>query len=1356
MKLLINNLRGINSPAKRRDALQLARGRTGIHTNGEYDIILFQEVRLSNEKLNTLKSEWGQRGNTDRTFLSGTVDDARRGGVLTLFNNKLDIQHIDTKVVAGHAVLNLFKKHGKIFLIGNIYGNPKADDNESRNVLLSIAQKMEEIQEDVEPDYIVLGGDWNCVTRNEDTTTATRKPRTESVLNDLLNTYNLVDLFLHKKPNPTLTWVSDGNPHRRARHDRIYVSPNLLHNSAAKNSLSTTDHMALKVHLLKTKKGIPDWKFDDSLLTDVVFTEKLNNALRDIIVPHMIQDEDGQSPQTIPTEELQKYLNYEQQKPEFILQAITTRIIEVSKQHMTQRRKKRQEKDKSMHEEYIAAKTELVEDPDSEDARERMNNATINLHRERSKKAAEAALRTKIKLTEEGDKPTSYFLSLAKKVATGRDINNIQVNDANGNTQRLQGIEIVQHMTQRYKTIITETDPPQTTIEEFLGNVTQKIQKVPDQFIQILEAPFGEQELERTVQDMKNQSAPGPLGISNMLLKKIFPAISKLAVEVGNTLLRNNGEREVPEWITARDIIFVLKPGKPADDPDSYRGISLLNNMYKIYAATLAKRMSLVMPHVVHQAQKGYIRGKSAAENVRGISDSLKLAHRHQLQWVVLQTDYSKAFPSISKQHIENVLRIHGFPQLFITMIKQLTRISPMKVQINGFKSDTMYAEKGTGQGDPLSSHLYDLAANPLNVLLAESPEVPRPIIPGQDDQLTLEAYADDNAIPLRADIPGIIRTIDIITSFKDVSGLELSPKKCVLIFSTACSDDFQNQLLAQTEMKKANHIRYLGLQISNTGEISDQLNLTPVHEKIKHQSNAIAWRHTSPLGKAIQVKSLLCSRYTHILQSTAPSANWLKTLWDTTRNIIWTKTNSEGTTMRIEISKKRVNQPIKFGGLNLTKPETITKSLRFIWIRRAIDATSHNTNWRKLIDHLLTEIRRPNLTVHLDLGPKEWLHTGTLLYGLDEYWADTFDAIGQILTVCHDTQPLTWHEESIYGHAHCIDTEHQNSLTYRNLFAREMLQNGLINVGQLFHTNNLGTILPNRLKLRHELEEEYNIALTEWQYRSIVILVRDIRQKQRQALRTPVTKSKKTTLHSLYKAHRKGCRFITTMFCMRERKSWDWGNVAKSFITHTRDGLMSVSQGDFTRGFATIQRAIAIPRDRWLSIQIMNRTVWTNYKEYLSERRRNVARGDNQDINHVALCANCGEQDEHTDHIFTTCSVAKMVWTEMANSLNHALRRVILEPDDPQRDHLPIQFQQPNVTFMKITKLSKSVQDTISDLVVLGKRTIYSARYTLTNPSLETIRRLLQGKLDILTHIRASQALNFSITQACSNYFGI
>ena len=151
-----------------------------------------------------------------------------------------------------------------------------------------------------------------------------------------------------------------------------------------------------------------------------------------------------------------------------------------------------------------------------------------------------------------------------------------------------------------------------------------------------------------------------------------------------------------------------------------------------------------------------------------------------------------------------------------------------------------------------------------------------------------------------------------------------------------------------------------------------------------------------------------------------------IKKLWKETKSSIWTKYRNGNTTARVEISQDRINQPLKYGDLNIPHPNTTTKILRFIWIRRTFQQRYPNTNWSILLDILLAEINRPNMYYHLTLGPNEWENPATLLQDKHNYWSHTFESITEILEVTHNTQPLTWHHESIAGHTHCKDLNHK------------------------------------------------------------------------------------------------------------------------------------------------------------------------------------------------------------------------------------------------------------------------------------------------------------------------------------------
>ena len=90
--------------------------------------------------------------------------------------------------------------------------------------------------------------------------------------------------------------------------------------------------MSLHGHFLKTKRGIPEWKFDDNILTNSDFTEGLNYVIRDSLIEHTHLGHEQDSTQ-IKTNTIQKHLNYTDNSPTYILQALLSKITEFSKKN---------------------------------------------------------------------------------------------------------------------------------------------------------------------------------------------------------------------------------------------------------------------------------------------------------------------------------------------------------------------------------------------------------------------------------------------------------------------------------------------------------------------------------------------------------------------------------------------------------------------------------------------------------------------------------------------------------------------------------------------------------------------------------------------------------------------------------------------------------------------------------------------------------------------------------------------------------------------------------------------------------------------------------------------------------------
>ena len=75
---------------------------------------------------------------------------------------------------------------------------------------------------------------------------------------------------------------------------------------------------------------------------------------------------------------------------------------------------------------------------------------------------------------------------------------------------------------------LTQIDPEacQTTIEQFLGQeLTATTRKCPQDQHNYLTSPIMLAEIKKILKDLKLNSSPGPMGISNSLMKEITPFI---------------------------------------------------------------------------------------------------------------------------------------------------------------------------------------------------------------------------------------------------------------------------------------------------------------------------------------------------------------------------------------------------------------------------------------------------------------------------------------------------------------------------------------------------------------------------------------------------------------------------------------------------------------------------------------------------------------------------------------------------------------------------------------------------------------------------------------------------------------
>jgi hypothetical protein len=141
-----------------------------------------------------------------------------------------------------------------------------------------------------------------------------------------------------------------------------------------------------------------------------------------------------------------------------------------------------------------------------------------------------------------------------------------------------------------------------------LWPTNQRIQQRDNEF---LTRPFTLEELDVTIREMKNNTAPGPDGFSVEFFKAFSPWIRGDIKEILDCL--HAGHLEL--WHLNYGVIILLPKVKPAVTIKQFRSICLLNVIYKIITKTLTIRLTSVIDKVISPYQIAFI----PSRNILGV-----------------------------------------------------------------------------------------------------------------------------------------------------------------------------------------------------------------------------------------------------------------------------------------------------------------------------------------------------------------------------------------------------------------------------------------------------------------------------------------------------------------------------------------------------------------------------------------------------------------------------------------------------------------------------------------------------------------------------------------------------------------
>jgi len=251
---------------------------------------------------------------------------------------------------------------------------------------------------------------------------------------------------------------------------------------------------------------------------------------------------------------------------------------------------------------------------------------------------------------------------------------------------------------------------------------------------------------------------------------------------------------------------------------DNYRGIMLLSTPGKVLNRIMLERMKTTVDKKLRDHQAGFRSERSCADQIATLRIILEQSQEFKSSLYVTFIDFEKAFDSLDREVLWQLMRHYGIPEKFISIIQNTYNGMQCKVIHEGQLTESFSVTTGVRQGCLLSPFLFLLA---VDWIMRQSTEGKHNGIQWTlTSQLDDLDFADDIALLSHSHKQMQDKATHVDTRGAE-TGLRISTKKTKVLKSNARSNEPVK--VRDTNLEEVSSFTYLGSIVdSNGGSESD------------------------------------------------------------------------------------------------------------------------------------------------------------------------------------------------------------------------------------------------------------------------------------------------------------------------------------------------------------------------------------------------------------------------------------------------------------------------------------------------------------------------------------------------------